>query len=177
MHCWLWPNLLIFTLLTEHTPRHSFPMFPAVAGLAALVWTAWLTGRLPWSLPRLPPARVLVVSMVVWLAAKTTVVAVVMPHRSSERDAAGKGSLLASLVPLDRILYLFQLKDEGIMFYYGRPVVRLPSPQHLPASGEPIYCILTKREWLQWKIDRPTEEILEFTDEQGDPVALVVIRP
>jgi 4-amino-4-deoxy-L-arabinose transferase-like glycosyltransferase len=177
MHCWLWPSLVIFSLLTEHAPRHSFPMFPAVAGLAALVWTGWLTGRLPWSLPRLPPARVLAASMVLWLAAKLIVVTIIMPQRSNEREAAAKGSLLASLVPLDKILYLFYVKDEGIMFYYGRPVVRLPSPQHLPASSEPIYCILTKSECQQWSSVRPMQVLRQFTDEQGDPVVLVRVLP
>src|SRR5205823_1857523 len=38
LHCWVWPQVLFWSLLTEHTPRHSFPLFPGLAGLAALVW-------------------------------------------------------------------------------------------------------------------------------------------
>ena len=35
MHCWFWPSLLFWTLIPEHAMRHSFPMYPAVTGLAA----------------------------------------------------------------------------------------------------------------------------------------------
>ena len=58
-HCWTWPNLVFWSIVPEHAARHSFPLFPGFAGLAAFVWVAWLTGRLPW--PRwVRPGRVLV---------------------------------------------------------------------------------------------------------------------
>jgi hypothetical protein len=62
------------------------------------------------------------------------------------------------------------------MFYYGRPVLRLASPAHLPASGTSIYCILTRAEWSQWSLDRPTEVVQHFQDEQGDPCVLVRVN-
>jgi Dolichyl-phosphate-mannose-protein mannosyltransferase len=49
MHCWLWPSLGFWMLANEHAPRHSFPLAPAVAGFAVLVWHAWDTGRLGFS--------------------------------------------------------------------------------------------------------------------------------
>ena len=76
-----------------------------------------------------------------------------MPSRNADRQPRAKGALLASLVPFERVLYLFRLKDEGIMFYYGRPVRRLSSAGELPASAEPVYCILTETEWQEWSPD------------------------
>jgi len=32
LHCWTWPNLLFWSIIPEHAPRHSFPLFPAIAG-------------------------------------------------------------------------------------------------------------------------------------------------
>ncbi len=173
MHCWVWPNVLFLSLLAEHTPRHSFPMFPGVAGLAALVVVACLTGRLSWKLPRISPVRFLAGCLVLWMICKVVFVFAIVPVRNMDRQPQAKGALLAGLVPAGKVLYLFRLKDEGIMFYYGRPVLRLASPAQLPASAGPIYCILTKQEWAQWSLEPPTETVQDFTDEQGAPVVLV----
>src|SRR5262249_41495676 len=48
LHCWTWPNLFFWSVIPEHAPRHSFPLFPGIAGLAAMVWLASLTGKLQW---------------------------------------------------------------------------------------------------------------------------------
>ncbi|HYT89372.1 MAG TPA: hypothetical protein VEL76_11755, partial [Gemmataceae bacterium] len=69
--------------------------------------------------------------------------------------------------------YLFRLKDEGIMFYYGRPVLRLASPADLPCRGTPVYCILEEAEWEQWQTPRPVQVLHHLTDEQGAPIVLV----
>ncbi|MCI0464930.1 MAG: glycosyltransferase family 39 protein [Gemmataceae bacterium] len=172
LHCWAWPNVLLWSLPTEHTPRHSFPLFPAIAGLAAMVWVAWLAGKLPWRYPRLAPAKVLVAALVVWLGVKVAFVHAIVPLRNANREPRAKGELLAALVPPGRTLYLFQLKDEGIMFYYGRPVIRLEGPERLPCGAGPMYCILTEEEWSQWGAGRPVEALRHLTDEQGDPIVL-----
>src|SRR5260370_31646113 len=44
-HCWTWPNMLFWTIIPEHATRHSFPLFPGLAGLAAFVWIALLRER------------------------------------------------------------------------------------------------------------------------------------
>src|SRR6202011_656603 len=62
--------------------------------------------------------------------------------------------LLAARVPAGATLYLLRLKDEGIMFYYGRPVRRLASFEHLPSFGQPLYCILDESEWRKWQACR-----------------------
>jgi 4-amino-4-deoxy-L-arabinose transferase-like glycosyltransferase len=209
LHCWAWPHVLFWSLPTEHTPRHSFPLFPAIAGLAALVWLAWFEGKLdPWQIARscwqascqwgrrragldrrdagptglgLGNSRVAAVRwlagcLVLWLVAKVVFVEAVMPGRNANRQPRAKAALIASLVPLDRILYLFRLKDEGIMFYYGRIVRRLHAPEQLP-TNETAYCILTRREYENWQGERSAELIQRLSDEQGDPLVLVRVLP
>jgi 4-amino-4-deoxy-L-arabinose transferase-like glycosyltransferase len=173
LHCWAWPNVLVWSLMSEHAPRHSFPLFPALAGLAAMVWLAWLTGKLPWYLPRIRPARALVILLALWLGAKAVHVHAWIPSLNRERKPREKGQLLAALVPPGQTLYLFRLKDEGIMFYYGRPVLRLASPADLPSLGEPVYCILEDKEWREWRTRRAVEVLERLRDEQGAPIVLV----
>jgi hypothetical protein len=141
------------------------------------VWVAWLDGRLRWRLPMIRPATVFVLVLAAWLGVKAAFVHAVTPRRNANREPAAKGQLLAQLVPQGLVLYLFKLKDEGIMFYYGRPVLRLQSPAHLPSSGEPVYCILEATEWEQWQPRRRAEVVRRLTDEQGAPVVLVRVLP
>ena len=173
LHCWVWPQVLFWSFPTEHTPRHSFPLFPGVAGMAVMVWLAWHEGRLPWRMPRLQPAKLLVACLALWIFAKAVHVELVMPNRSLVRQARNKAAVLAALVPLDQVLYLFFLKDEGIMFYYGRPVARLDSAASLPAGAGPVYCMLRHQEWQSWDGSRRAELIQRLDDEQGDPIYLV----
>jgi hypothetical protein len=177
LHCWAWPNMVIWSLMLDHKARHSFPLFPALGGLAAMVWIAWLTGRLPWRLP-IPPRRVLLFVMAAWLAVKAVYLEVALAR--NDRDPAGKAALLSSLVPAGSVLYLFQMKDEGIMFYYGRPVLRLASPADLPSSAEPLYCILAKDEWRTWgtRSHRRAVAVSDaMVDEQGAEMVLVRVMP
>ncbi len=173
LHCWVWPQVLFWSLPTEHTPRHSFPLFPGIAGLAVMVWIAWHEGRLPWKMPRVQPAKMLVTCLALWMIAKAVHVEMMMPNRSFARQARNKAAVLAALVPLDQVLYLFFLKDEGIMFYYGRPVARLDSPADLPAGSGPVYCMLRLSEWQAWDGSRRAELVQRLNDEQGDPIYLV----
>ncbi len=117
-HAWTWPSLLFWSVIPEHSPRHSFPLFPGIAGLAALFMIAWIRGRLPFRMP-LRPWPVLLGLVIAWLGVKVAFVEGVMPHRNRDRLPRTKGELLASIVPPGQTLYLFRLKDEGIMFYYG----------------------------------------------------------
>jgi 4-amino-4-deoxy-L-arabinose transferase-like glycosyltransferase len=178
MHCWVWPHVLFWSLPTEHTARHSFPLFPGVAGLAAMVWFAWYDRRLAWP-RRLPirPVQLLAGLLALWFVLKLGFVHYAMPNRCAKRDATGKGTLIASLVPWGEILYLFRLKDEGIMFYYGRPVLRLHSVDELPETRAPVYCILTEEEWGRWPPGRGAEAVERLSDEQGDPLVLVRVLP
>ncbi len=172
LHCWVWPNMLLWSLIKEHTPRHSFPLFPAISGLAALVVFAWMTGRLRWRFP-LRPATVLALVILLWIGLKLFYVHTVMPRQLQGRDARLKGEQLAQLVPFGNLLYIFQLKDEGIMFYYGREVLRLHSPHELPRTDQPLYCILLPSELEDWQTSRTIEVVQHLQDEQGDPMILV----
>jgi 4-amino-4-deoxy-L-arabinose transferase-like glycosyltransferase len=197
LHCWAWPNLLFWTLVPEHAPRHSFPLFPAIAGLAALVWLAWLTGRMRWPLARPAAGRVFVGLLAAWLVVKVGYVQAWVPIRDGRanevlqavglpsrptRDTHGKAEQMAALVPADRPLYLFRVKDEGIMFWYGhchaagqpeRVVLRLGGPNDLPQTAELVYCIVTEDEWAAWDRCRRADVLLRLTDQQGDPVVLL----
>jgi 4-amino-4-deoxy-L-arabinose transferase-like glycosyltransferase len=176
LHCWAWPNLVFWTFVPERAVRHSFPLCPGLAGLAALVWLAWLTGRLHWPLPRLTPAKALAATLALWLVVKLVYVEVGVPLRSQNRQHQPKGELLAAQVPEGKMLYVFGLKDkeEGTLFYYRRPVRRLPDPSDLPYTGQPHYCLLNGPEWYLWPVSRPAEIVLEWHDENG--VATLLIR-
>jgi 4-amino-4-deoxy-L-arabinose transferase-like glycosyltransferase len=183
LHCWTWPNVIFWSFIAEHTPRHSFPLFPGMTGLAVMVWLALLTGKLRWPVPRVRPRQILIGAVVLWLAAKLTFVHAVTPRRNGDRLPRAKAAEIARLVPERVTLFLFRLKDEGIMFYYSNlrplltmPVRRLPSPSDLPSCAEPVYCILTEPEWLQWGSDRPAELLMRLTDEQGASIVLVRVR-
>jgi 4-amino-4-deoxy-L-arabinose transferase-like glycosyltransferase len=175
LHCWVWPNLLFWSIVPEKAVRHSFPLFPGIAGLAAMVWLAWLTGRLPWRVPRVGPVAALAAVLVLWLGVKVAFVHAVVPQRNHGREPRAKGALLARLVPRGKTLFLFRLKDEGIMFYYGRRVRRLPDFARLPSSGGPHYCILDESEWRKWQA-RGATAIVHLRDEQGDPIVLVKVH-
>jgi 4-amino-4-deoxy-L-arabinose transferase-like glycosyltransferase len=173
LHCWAWPNMLFWSLASEHSVRHSAPLFPALSGLAAMVWLAWSRGLLAWKLPRLRPTQVLTGALAVWMIVKVLFIQVVVPQRSAQRHTRDKAALLASLVPVNQILYLFKLKDEGIMFYFGRPVVRLAGPDDLPFSPGVLFCILTEEEWRHWNNSRSAEVVQRMQDAQGDNIVLV----
>src|SRR5205085_1857368 len=95
LHCWTWPNMIVWSLMTEHTPRHSFPLFPGIAGLAIMVWIAWFTGRMSWPLRRVSALRFFTAALALWLTAKAVFVFAIMPVRNASRQPQAKGALLA----------------------------------------------------------------------------------
>jgi 4-amino-4-deoxy-L-arabinose transferase-like glycosyltransferase len=183
LHCWVWPNVVFWSIIPEHASRHSAPLFPGIAGLAAIVWFALTTGKLRFRRSdRTGPgwSRALAACVVCWLVVKLAFVQIVIPQRNPTRAPKEKGEQLAALVPPGKPLYLFHLKDEGIMFYYSRlrssaepPVRRLKGPNELPSFSEPVYCILDEPEWRQWKQHRSAEVLLHLEDEQKAPIVLV----
>jgi 4-amino-4-deoxy-L-arabinose transferase-like glycosyltransferase len=172
LHCWTWPNLLFWSIVPGHHLRHALPLQPGLAGLAALVWIAWLDGRLRWPLPALRPRTVFLTLLALWLAAKFIFVTLIVPSRDCHRTPRYTAQQIAALVPPERTLYLFRLKDEGILFYYGRPARRLPSVSFLPASEHAAYCLLVESEWRQGAGPRHAEILLRLRDEQGHPIVL-----
>ncbi len=178
LHCWTWPNLFFWSILPEHAARHSFPMFPGIAGLAAMVFLDWLRPVEGRSRPlAVWAARGLVGMLAMWLIVKVVFVHQIIPGRNLDRQPRAKGEQLAAVVPAGETLYLFRLKDEGIMFYYRRPVRRVAGPEQLPSSAEPLYCILDASEWDSWSRRGRAEAVLHLRDEQGDPIVLVRMQP
>jgi 4-amino-4-deoxy-L-arabinose transferase-like glycosyltransferase len=185
MHCWIWPNLLFWTIIPEHATRHSYPLFPGITGLAILVGCAWLEGRLRWPFRRFPARSALATSLCIWLVVKLVFSHGVVPPRNEARNPRGKGDELALLVPPEQTLYLFRGQDDGlesIVFYYDKaregdrqaiPVQRLADPEKLPSSGEPVYCIVDESDWDSWDQTGRASKIHRFTDEREVGVLLV----
>jgi 4-amino-4-deoxy-L-arabinose transferase-like glycosyltransferase len=173
-HCWVWPGMLFWTLMADHTPRHCSPIYPGLAGLAGMVFVAWFRKTLPLPWPRIAPARFLTGALAIWLAAKVVFVETFVPRRNAHR-ARDSGQVLASLIPAGACLYLVRVKDEGMMFYFGGRVMRLSSFAELPSSPEPMYCMLDNQEWLALQEDENREfEVLEFLTR--DRVLVRVLR-
>jgi hypothetical protein len=175
LHCWAWPSLLFWCLPTEHRPRTSFPLVPAISGLAAMVVLAWQSGRLHWPLARLSPRATLGVVLAGWLIVKLAYVQW-CEQRQANGGPLAAGSVLAAVVPVGQILYILGLKDEGVMFYYGRDVRRAAAPANLPRSSGPVYCVLTEKEWQRWDPARPAEALRLLYDGQGERIILVRVQ-
>src|SRR5207244_13049153 len=126
-------NLLSWGIIPGHSTRHSFPLFPAISGVAALVWIAWMRSPAARK-PVFRPGPVLAIVLLIWLVAKIIFVEAVVPARELHREPRAKGQTLAALIPEGQNLYLSKVKDEGIMFYYGRTVRRVPDFGQLPSS-------------------------------------------
>ncbi len=172
-HCWTWPNLLFWTIVPGHHLRHALPLQPGLAGLAALVWIAWLDGRLRWPVPKVQPKHLFAGFVLLWLVVKIVFVTTMVPLRDRDRAPQSKGEQLASLVPSSETLYLFRLKDEGILFYFGRPARRLPSPASVPTPQRGAYCLLTEYEYTQYRPVHRIELLKQLSDEQGHAIFLV----
>jgi hypothetical protein len=172
LHCWTWANLLFWTLVPGHRPRHCLPLQPGLAGLATFVVAAWLTGRLRTGL-RLKPAAALAGLAAVWLAVKLTYVHVLVPQRDAVHSPRAAGALLAAETPEGRDLWLCRLKDEGALFYYGRPARRAAGLDELAARPGPVYAALTEEEWRQWPAARPARVLARAPDGQGEPIVLI----
>jgi hypothetical protein len=111
--------------------------------------------------------------IIAWILVKAVHVHAVLPHRNAGREPKAKGQELAALVPPGETLYVLGLrdKDEGILFYYGRPTRRLTDSQTLPPH--PVYCLLEDYELQHWDSVRGPEPIHRLLDETGNPLILV----
>ena len=75
--------------------------------------------------------------------------------------------------PAGETLHVFRLKDEGVTFYYGRPVRRLHDPRDLPRPG---YAVLIGPEWADRAAFGDAEPVQWMYDQQGAPLVLVRLR-
>jgi 4-amino-4-deoxy-L-arabinose transferase-like glycosyltransferase len=177
-HCWTWTNLCFWAVVPGHRPRHELPLQPGLAGLAALVWIAWLTGRLHWPWRRLSAGRALAGILAVWLIVKLGHAHIIIPARDRGRHTRETGERLAALVPEGETLYLGALKDEGILFYYNRPARRFSETLSAMNGLGSAYLALTEAEWRNCTPASNVRMIESMRDEQGEPIFLVRIdRP
>ena len=159
LHCWTWPNLLFWSLVPNHNVRYALPLSPGLMGLGVMGLLVFMKTN-----PQSPSLRgkgaffspfplreggrgvrfFLLAFLFLWLIAKIVFVQFVIPHRTANRNPEPIAAGLRELVPLDRPLYLFHLKDEGVMFYYARPAVRLRVPRELPPGA---FAVLIRQEW------------------------------
>jgi hypothetical protein len=103
-----------------------------------------------------------------WLVAKVVFVEVVVPNRTAGRNAEATAAELRAAVPDGAPLYIFKLKDEGVTFYYARPVRKLNDVRELPPGA---FAVLIRLER-----DAPAfahlVQVRELRDQQGDPIWL-----
>jgi 4-amino-4-deoxy-L-arabinose transferase-like glycosyltransferase len=171
LHCWTWVNLLFWTAVPGHRPRHCLPLQPGLAGLAAFVVAAWLTGRL--RLPRLRPALALAGFALLWLAVKLAYVHAVTPQRDFRHSPRPAGERLAAAVPPGQTVWLCRLKEDGVLFYSGLPARRAADLERLSALPGPLYVVLTEAEWRCWPTARPARVLVQAPDGQGGVVVLI----
>lgn len=163
--CWAWINLAFWALVPNSNVRYVLPIVPAVTALGV---AGWLQLR-PLCGERFRRWAISVL-LAAWAVVKCIHVAYVMPQRSVHRDPLPAARALQDLVPDGVILYIDRLKDEGVMFYYGRPVRRFQPLAALPAGA---WAVATRSEWEQLQADAAWQLLAELRDQQGDPLLLL----
>jgi 4-amino-4-deoxy-L-arabinose transferase-like glycosyltransferase len=167
LHCWTWPNLLFWALVPNHNVRYALPLSPGLMGLGVMgLWDVLPSGS------RLTRS-VLIGFLACWLVAKVVFVEVIVPHRTAGRDAEATAAKLRELVPPGETLHVFKLKDEGVTFYYGRPVRKLRDARDVPRPG---YAVLIRQEWDDRAGFGDAELVQWMYDQQGDPLILVKLK-
>jgi hypothetical protein len=115
--------------------------------------------------------------MIAWLAVKAAQVHAYFPLRDRERDPAAAGAAIARAVNPGETLYVVRLKDEGLMFYYGRPVQRLATLEQLTCSEQCRFCILEQDEADAELLRGRLQVRARLHDQQGDPIVVALIMP
>jgi 4-amino-4-deoxy-L-arabinose transferase-like glycosyltransferase len=181
LHCWTWPNLIFWSLPAQHHVRYSLPMCPGIVGLGVMVGLAWARGLVQLPLKPMTPKSAFVGILIAFSALKIAFIEVIVPERAATHHVRATAARLEALVPAGELLYLCKLKDEGVMFYYGRPVRRLSPPFPLREAGpggmgSGAYVALIAQEWDQLKDTGRFEVVDWLRDQQGDPIVLVRCR-
>ena len=171
LHCWTWPNLLFWTLVPNHNVRYALPLSPGLMGLGTIGFMVWCSSFTYTEFKQIHTRKSLLFGfLIAWLAVKIIFVEFVIPLRTHGHSPAQTSVLLRERIPDTQTLYLFRLKDEGILFYYDRPARKLMTPVALPPGA---YALLIRQEWEN-RPDFGHLELLEcMYDQQGDPIFLV----
>lgn len=173
--CWAVLGTLMMTVFPDHNIRQSFSLVPAWTLLGALAIRQWfLEQRLPaWI--RHKPMHAISIAVAVWLIVKIAYVQVLVPARFLERPSLREqASRIQNMVPREATLYLSRVKDECLMFNYGRAVRRLGSWEQLN-SATPAFCLLTSAERASWLPGLVQLIVQEDTllDAQGEQLTMV----
>jgi 4-amino-4-deoxy-L-arabinose transferase-like glycosyltransferase len=169
LHCWAWPNLVFWSLPAQHHVRYVLPVAPAITALGVIALSRWMTARPTRRL--VSPATALVCTILAWAVVKVVFVEAVIQDRTVGRNARETGEQLARLVPPGETLYLCRLKDEGVLFYYGRPARRLTGVEVEPGSA--VYVLMLDAEWNGELFRGRLAYIAELRDQQKAPIHLV----
>ena len=170
LHCWTWPNLLFWTLVPNHNVRYALPMSAGLMGLGVMGLLSLVSRDPKGSAATRKVMLGVAAFLACWLVAKIAFVEVVIPNRTAGRNAEATGAALRECVPTGAPLYVFKLKDEGVMFYYARPATRAHDPRALPPGA---FAILIRQEWEDRAAFGHLELLCCMHDQQGDPIYLV----
>jgi 4-amino-4-deoxy-L-arabinose transferase-like glycosyltransferase len=180
LHCWTWPNLLFWSLVPNHNIRYALPLSPGLMGLGVMGLLGLFRanpdreGGGKASTPSLTVGvRLLAGFLCCWLILKVAFVEFVIPARTAKHNPEPIAAELRALVPEGQPLYLLRLKDEGVLFYFGRPALRLHHPSALPSGA---FAVLIQQEWEDRSLFGHLELIHWMRDQQGDPLILVRAR-
>lgn len=175
LHCWTWPNLLFWTLVPNHNIRYAIPMSPGLMGLGVMGLIATFSrdpkANAPGAFAFGSRLRIGVISfLAVWIIAKIAFVQFVVAARTEKHNPEPIAVELRDHVPEGESLYIFRLKDEGVMFYYGRPALRLHEPRDLPSGA---FAVLIRQEWEDRAAFGHLQLVYWMHDQQMDPLILV----
>lgn len=176
--CWAVAGTLMMTVFPDHNIRQSFSLVPAwtLLGVFTLHRT-WQADAVPGWLKQ-NPFRWLIASMLVWSAIKIIHVEVLMPARFRERPSLeAQATIMRQFVPTGARLYLARVKDECLLFNYGRGVQRLGNWSTFVWQGSDC-CALTPEERRNWPDSIVSSIVQECSilDAQGDTLLLVRLR-
>jgi hypothetical protein len=177
--CWAVFGTLMMSIFPDHNIRQSFSLVPAWTLLGALTLVQMISQRYgsmvsrstgkPWH-----PLRWLIGIALVWCLVKVIYVEIIIPARFAKRpDLATQAKLMQDFVPAKSILYLSKVKDECLMFNYGREVRRISDWNHLPAEGI-CWCVFTEAERAAFPL--PVDQELRLLDAQAEPLVLCRCR-
>jgi hypothetical protein len=196
--CWAIFGTLMMTIFPDHNIRQSFSLIPAWTLLGALALVRMISNSLMGSSPyqgevgwgsdslrtyplQLPlgkgerknlwhPSRWLMGMVLVWCLVKVIYVEIMIPARFVKRPSlASQAKIMHEFVPNEATLYLSKVKDECLMFNYGRAAKRVASWDQLPAQGT-VWIVLTEAECSAFPWPIVNEQRL--LDAQGEPLIL-----
>ncbi|MFT3878518.1 MAG: glycosyltransferase family 39 protein [Gemmatales bacterium] len=182
--CWAILGTLMMTIFPDHNIRQSFSLIPAWTLLGALAAMRLIrehgSGSRQTSDPPLVGTlresryRLMLGFFLIWCVVKVVYVEIIIPARFAKRPSlAEQAKIMQEFVPTEATLYLSKVKDECLMFNYGRAVRRISAWDQLPTQGV-NWCVLTEAERAVFSL--PVEHEQRLLDAQGEMLVLCRVR-